>query len=137
MVIAISKLVSREFQHVQTELLQASEACHKEGAILGVVLENAYLTQELKIIACRSAERAEVDFVVTSTGFAPSGYTLEDVKLMRKHLPAEIGVKAAGGLTKLDQVLEVYEAGGSRFGSTSAAAILDEWKARLQAAPVT
>jgi deoxyribose-phosphate aldolase len=137
MVIAISKLVSREFQHVQTELLQMAELCHQEGAVLKVILENAYLTDELKIIACRCCERAEVDFVKTSTGFAPSGYTLEDVKLMRKHLPAEIGVKAAGGLTKLDQVLEVYEAGGSRFGSTSAAAILDEWKARLQAAPVT
>ena len=73
MVIAISKLLSREFQHVQTELSQMSEACHKEGAILKVILETAYLTDELKIIACRCCERAEVDFVKTSTGFAPTG----------------------------------------------------------------
>ena len=52
-----------------------SEACHKERAILKVILETAYLTDELKIIACRCCERAEVDFVKTSTGFAPSGYT--------------------------------------------------------------
>jgi deoxyribose-phosphate aldolase len=134
MVIAIPQLISREFQHVQTELLQMSEACHREGAILKVILENAYLTDELKIIGCRCCERAEVDFVKTSTGFAPSGYTVEDVKLMRKHLPAGIGVKAAGGLRTVDQVLEVYEAGCSRIGATSTAAILDEWKGRLTSA---
>ena len=135
MVIAISKLLSREFQHVQMELLQMSELCHKEGALLKVILENAYLTDELKIIACRCCERAEVDFVKTSTGFAPSGYTLPDIALMRKHLPEEIGVKAAGGIRTVDQALEVYEAGCTRIGTTSTAAILDEWKARLAPAP--
>ncbi|MCU1238473.1 MAG: deoxyribose-phosphate aldolase, partial [Candidatus Solibacter sp.] len=131
MVIAISKMVSREFQHVQMELLQMSELCHKEGALLKVILENAYLTDELKIIACRCCERAEVDFVKTSTGFAATGYTLPDIQLMRKHLPEEIGVKAAGGLRTVDQVLEVYAAGCTRVGTTSTAAILDEWKARI------
>ena len=131
LVAAISKLRSREFQHVQTELLQAAEACHREGAILGVILENAYLSDELKIIACRCCERAEVDVVETSTGFAPSGYTLEDVRLMRKHLPEPVGVKAAGGIETVDQVLEVREAGCSRIGTVSTAAILEEWKTRL------
>jgi len=134
MVIAIPNLLSREFQHVQMELLQMSELCHKEGALLKVILENAYLSDELKIIACRCCERAEVDFVKTSTGFAPSGYTLADVKLMRKYLPEEIGVKAAGGLRTVDLVLEAYEAGCTRIGATSTAALLDEWKARLAAA---
>jgi deoxyribose-phosphate aldolase len=136
MVIAISKLLSREFQHVQMELLQMSELCHKEGAILKVILENAYLTDELKIIACRCCERAEVDFVATSTGFAPTGYTLEDVKLMRKHLPEETAVKAEGGIGTVDEVLALYEAGATRIGTSSTAAILHEWKARL-AAPKT
>jgi deoxyribose-phosphate aldolase len=135
MVIAISKLVSREFQHVQMELLQMSELCHKEGALLKVILENAYLTDELKIIACRCCERAEVDFVKTSTGFAPTGYTVEDVKLMRKYLPEEIGVKAAGGLRTVDQVLEVYQLGCTRIGTTATADLLDAWKQRL--APAT
>ena len=133
MVISISKLVSREFEYVQMELLQMSELCHKEGAILKVILENAYLTDELKIIACRCCERAEVDFVKTSTGFAPSGYTVEDIKLLRKYLPEEIGVKAAGGLRTVDQVLEVYDLGCTRIGSTRTAAFLEEWKARLAA----
>jgi deoxyribose-phosphate aldolase len=135
MVIGISSLLSREFRHVQTELAQMAEACHKEGAILKVILETAYLTDELKIIACRCCERAEVDFVKTSTGFAPAGYTMEDIRLLRKYLPEEIGVKAAGGIRTVDQVLELQQAGCSRIGTTSTAAILDEWKARLAAAP--
>jgi deoxyribose-phosphate aldolase len=137
MVIAISKMLSREFQHVQMELLQMSELCHKEGAILKVILENAYLTDELKIIACRCCERAEVDFVKTSTGFAPTGYTIPDIQLMRRYLPEEIGVKAAGGIRTVDQVLEVYGAGCTRIGTTGTAAILDEWKARLAPPPAT
>jgi deoxyribose-phosphate aldolase len=131
MVIAVSKLLSREFQHVQLELLQMSELCHKEGALLKVILENAYLTDEHKIIACRCCERAEVDFVKTSTGFAPTGYTVEDIKLMRKHLPEEIGIKAASGLRTVDQILEVYNLGCTRIGTTSTATILDDWKSRL------
>ncbi len=116
---------------MQTELLQMSELCHKEGALLKVILENAYLTDELKIIACRCCERAEVDFVETSTGFAPTGYTLADVKLMRKHVPEEIGVKAEGGIRTVDQALALYEAGVARVGTGSTAEILEEWKARL------
>jgi deoxyribose-phosphate aldolase len=135
MTVAISALVSREFQHVQTELVQMAEICRQEGAVLKVILENAYLTDELKIVACRCCARAGVDFVKTSTGFAPSGYSIEDVQLMRKHLPEEIGVKAAGGLRTLDQVLEVHAAGAARIGTASAAAILDAWKARLAEAP--
>jgi deoxyribose-phosphate aldolase len=137
MVIAISKLISREFRHVQTELDQASEACRKEGAVLKIILENSLLTEELKIIACRCCERAEVNFVLTSTGFGPGGYTAEDLKLMRKYLPEEIGIKAAGGIRTVDQVLEIRELGGTRIGTTAAAAILDEWKARLAATAAT
>jgi deoxyribose-phosphate aldolase len=133
MVIAISRLLSREFQYVQTELVQMAELCHKEGAILKVIFENAYLTDELKIVACRSSERAGADFVRTSTGFAPSGYTIADIGLMRQHVPESMGVKAASGLRALDQVLEVYEAGCSCVGTTATAAILDEWKARCAA----
>ncbi len=136
MVIGISQLLSREFQHVQTELQQMAESCHKEGAILKVILETAYLTDELKIIACRCCERAEVDFVKTSTGFAPAGYTLRDVELLRKYLPEEIGVKAAGGIRSVEQVLELHAAGCSRIGTTSTAVILEQWKSRLNAARV-
>jgi len=135
MVIAISKLISREFQHVQMELLQMSETCHKESALLKVIVETGYLTEEQIIIACRCCERAEVDFVKTSTAFGPRGYSVDDIKLLRKHLPPEIGVKAAGGLKTVDQILEVVELGATRIGTTSTAKILDEWKARIAPPP--
>ncbi|MBZ5592265.1 MAG: deoxyribose-phosphate aldolase [Acidobacteriia bacterium] len=131
MVLNIAKLLSRQFQYVETELLQAAEECHKQGALLKVIFENAYLTDELKIIACRICGRAEVDFVKTSTAFAASGYTVEDLKLMRAHTPQHIGVKAAGGVRTLEKALEVYALGCSRFGATATAGILDAWKARL------
>ncbi len=132
-VIAISRLLSREFQYVQAELDQLAETCHKEGAILKVIFENAYLTDEMKIIACRCCARAGVDFVKTSTGFAPTGCTIEDLKLMRKHTPPEIQVKAAHGVRTLDAALEVHAVGVTRIGMTATVAVLEDWKARLAA----
>jgi deoxyribose-phosphate aldolase len=132
-VIAISRLLSREFQYVQTELQQMADACHKEGAILKAIFETAYLTDELKIIACRMAERTGVDIIAASTGFAPSGGTIEDLLLLRRHAPGTIGVKAEGAST-LDQVLEARQAGATRIGVTQTAAILKDWKARLAGA---
>lgn len=125
------KLVSREFPYVQTELLQASEACHKEGATLTVVLDGAHLTAEMKIVACRCAERAEVD------AMAISGYTAEDIGLLRKHLPEETGKAAWGQVEVLDRALELYAAGWTRFVTSAAAAVLDEWKTRLVATAET
>jgi deoxyribose-phosphate aldolase len=132
MVIGIPSLLSREFQHVQTELTQMSDACHREGALLKVILETAYLADDLKIIACGCCERAEVDFVSTSTGFGPSGYTLKDLTLLRSHLPEEISIKAEGEISTVDQITELYQAGCSRAGTRFTTAILDEWKARPQ-----
>ena len=135
MVINYGKLRSRQFQYVESELLQMADLCHQNGAILKVIFENAWLTDELKIVTCRLCERAGVDFAKTSTGFAPSGYTLHDVRLMRANLPDHIGIKAAGGVRSVDKVLEVYQAGCARIGATQTAAILEEWKARLAAPP--
>jgi len=125
------KLVSREFPYVQTEFLQASEACHKEGAALTVVLESEYLTGEMKIVACRCAERAEADRV------AVSGYSMEDLALLRKHLPEEIGIEVWGNIESLERVLELHAAGWTRFATSTAAAVLEEWKGRLAGTKVT
>ncbi len=130
-VATVSRLLSREFQHVQTELNQIAEACHNERATLTVILENGWLTGELKIIALRCAERAAADAVSTSTGFAPTGYTVADLALMRKYLPEETGVEASGGVSTLAHALEAYEAGCSRIATTCTASILDDWKSRL------
>jgi deoxyribose-phosphate aldolase len=132
MVVNVARLLSRQFQYVETELLQMADACHQEGAIVKVIFENAYLTDELKIVACRICARAGVDFAKTSTGFAPSGCTMEDLRLMRRHLPERIGIKAAGGVRTLEALLEARAAGATRAGATATAAILDAWKAELE-----
>jgi len=133
MVLNISKLLSRQFQFVETELAQMAQACHERGAILKVIFENAYLTDELKVIACRISERAGADFVKTSTGFAPTGATLEDLRLMRANVGPQVQVKAAGGVRTLDSAIKVYEVGCSRFGATATITILEDWKKRLAA----
>jgi deoxyribose-phosphate aldolase len=129
-VIGISRLLSREFQHVQTELLQMAESCHKEGAALTVILECGWLTDELKIIACACCERAEADFVALATGFGPAAAVV-DLKLLRAHLPEEVGLKAAAAT--LEETLDLRAAGCARIATTEAGVILDEWKSRLAA----
>ncbi len=134
MVLNIGKLRSRCFQYVETELRQIADACHESGVLLKVIFENAYLTDELKIIACKIATRAGVDFVKTSTGFAPSGATLEDLRLMRRYSGPNVRLKAAGGVRSLEMALAVYQAGCDRFGATATVQILEDWKARLREA---
>ncbi|MBK5294557.1 MAG: deoxyribose-phosphate aldolase [Acidobacteriia bacterium] len=131
MVINIGKLISRQFPYVETELVQMANACRSEGVLLKVIFENAYLTEDLKIIACKIAKRAEVDFVKTSTGFAPSGCTLEDVRLMYGKCNPRVKVKAAAGVRSLETALAAYQAGADRFGCTATAVILEAWKAQL------
>jgi deoxyribose-phosphate aldolase len=131
MVLNIGRLVSRQFEYVSTELEQAAAACHEGGALLKVILENAYLTDELKIVACRIATTAGADFVKTSTGYAPSGATIEDLKLMRAHSGPNVRIKAAGGVRTLEGALEVYKVGCTRIGATATVAILEAWKRQL------
>lgn len=124
-VIGVPRLLSREFQHVQSELLQLAESCHRESARLTVILEAGYLTEELKVIACACCERAEVDTVCPSA----AGYNLSDLQLLRRHLPEETALQAAG-IETLDQLLEFQSLGIARISTTVPAAILDEWTAR-------
>jgi deoxyribose-phosphate aldolase len=94
-----------------------------------VILENAYLTDEQKVAGCRLAERAGAHFVKTSTGFAPGGATLADIRLMRAAVSPHILVKAAGGVRTLDTLLTLHEAGATRFGATATESILDAFAA--------
>ena len=76
-----------------------------QGRAVKVILENAYLTDEQKILGCHLAEEAGAAFVKTSTGYAPEGATLEDIVLMRAAVSPRVGVKAAGGVRTLDALL--------------------------------
>ena len=130
MVLNIGRLRSGELAYVEGEVRALAEAAHAAGALLKVILENAYLTNDQKVSACRLCERAGADFVKTSTGFAPSGSTIEDLKLMRASCSPRVRVKAAGGVRTLDDALAVRAAGAARFGATQTVAILDEARRR-------
>jgi deoxyribose-phosphate aldolase len=130
MVIRIGALKSGRDPDVQADIAAIVDVAHAAGAIVKVIFENAYLTDDEKIRACRLSEAAGADFVKTSTGFAPSGATHDDLRLMRANTSPHIGVKAAGGVRTLDALLEVMALGVTRIGATQTKAIIDDFRAR-------
>jgi deoxyribose-phosphate aldolase len=132
MVMNIGLMLSGEHQAVQDDIAAVVGAA-AGNAMVKVILENAYLTDEQKVAACRLAEAAGADYVKTSTGFAPSGATIEDLRLMRATVSPRVKVKAAHGVRTLDALLAVIEAGADRCGATATAIILDDYRARVGA----
>jgi len=131
-VINISKARSGDWVYVREEIRLLSELAHSRGAKIKVIFENAYHSDAAKIRLCEMCGQIGVDWVKTSTGYAPSGATMEDLKLMRKHSPPQVQVKAAGGIRDLDTLLAVRAIGVSRVGATRTAQMLDECRRRLQ-----
>ena len=127
-VINIGALRSGRFDDVFNEI--AAIAMIAQGkAMVKIILENAYLTKTEIVKACQLAEKAGADMVKTSTGFAPTGATVEDIKLMRASVSEKVQVKAAHGIRSLETILQMIDAGATRIGATSTASILEEFKA--------
>ena len=135
-VINISKARSADWKYIQDELLALPEITHDGGAKIKIIFENAYLDDAAKIRLCEICGEIGVDWVKTSTGYAPTGATLPDLELMRKHSPASVQVKAAGGVRDLDTLLAVRAIGVSRAGATRTQAILEDCRARLGLEPM-
>ena len=136
MVIQVGALKSGRDADVQADIAAVVDVAHAAGAIVKVIFENAYLTDDEKIRACRLTEAAGADFVKTSTGFAASGATHDDLRLMRANTSPHVQVKAAGGVRTLDGLLEVMALGVTRIGATQTKAIIDDFRARKAGAPV-
>jgi deoxyribose-phosphate aldolase len=130
-VINIGKARSGEWDYVRSEIKLLTKATHDGGAKIKVIFENAYLDDATKIQLCEICGEIGVDWVKTSTGFASTGATVADVKLMRQHSPAQVQVKAAGGVRTLDALLEFRAAGATRVGSSSTTQILEDCIKRL------
>jgi len=128
MVMNIGQMRSGKTDFVREDIKAVCDAAHARGARVKVILENAYLTDDEKVSACRLAEAAGADWVKTSTGFAPSGATLDDLRLMRRTVSEKVQVKAAGGVRTLPALLDVIDAGVTRCGATATATILDDFK---------
>ncbi len=129
MVLNYGLLRSGEFESVGEDIRAVVEAANGE-ALVKVIFENAYLDDELIVRACELTEAAGADYVKTSTGYAPTGATLEDLRLMRSTVSPAVKVKAAHGVRTLDALLAVREAGAERCGATATAAMLDDYRER-------
>jgi deoxyribose-phosphate aldolase len=130
MVIDIGALKSGRDEDVRADIAAVVAVGHDAGAIVKVILENAYLSDDEKVRGSWLTEAAGADFVKTSTGFAPGGATHEDLALMRRTVSPRVQVKAAGGVRTLDALIAVMNLGVTRVGATATKAIIDDFRAR-------
>lgn len=136
MVVNISAVLSGRWDYVSADIAAVVKATHDAGQKVKVIFENAYLNDEQKIRLCEICAEHNADWVKTSTGYAPSGVTHDDLRLMRKHSPPHIQVKAAGGVRDLDALLAVRALGVSRCGATRTASMMDDARKRLGLDPI-
>lgn len=123
MVIDIGALKSKDHAKVERDIRAVVDACGPH-VVSKVILEMTLLTREEKIAGCSLSKAAGADFVKTSTGFAGGGATLEDVKLMRQVVGADMGIKAAGGIRNQDDARKLIEAGATRLGTSASIKIV-------------
>jgi deoxyribose-phosphate aldolase len=125
MVVNISRVLSGEYEIVAQEIAQITAITHDHGQKVKVIFENAYLKDEHKIRLCLICGEIGVDWVKTSTGYAPGGATDDDLRLMRAHSPAHVQVKAAGGIRDFGSMMRVREIGVTRVGASRTADMLN------------
>lgn len=116
MVINIGYLKEKRYEEVEEEIRQVHEACG--GKILKVIIETCLLTKEEKIKMCEIVTRAGAEYIKTSTGFSLAGATFADVELMKAHVGKEVKVKAAGGISSLEDAERFMSLGADRLGTS-------------------
>jgi len=131
MVVNISQVLSENWDYVRADIQAVVEVTHAARQKVKVIFENSYLEDKHKIRLCEICGELNADWVKTATGYGAGGATDEDLILMRKHAPANVQVKAAGGVRSLDRLLEVRALGITRVGASRTITILDECKQRL------
>lgn len=125
MVMNVSALKA-EMPWVKIEIARCAQLAHEHERILKVIVETAYLNEEELALACRWCADAGVDFVKTSTGFAPEGAKVADIRKMRELLPSNVGIKASGGIRTLSSALELIQAGADRLGTSAGVTLVQE-----------
>ena len=123
-VINITQLKAGNLDYIAKEMNAIVTPCREKGILSKVIFENCYLTREEKLLSCKIACEAGVDFVKTSTGFGTGGATLEDVQLMRAAIGPEMGLKAAGGIRTCADALAMLRAGATRLGTSAGVEIV-------------
>jgi len=125
-VINIAALKSGDEKAIEQEMEFLTSKARTIGVRTKFIIETAYLTDDEKVRVCKVANRVKPDFMKTSTGYGPSGATVEDVRMMRSSLLPEIQIKAAGGIRSYAEALQLLQAGASRLGTSSGIKIVEE-----------
>jgi deoxyribose-phosphate aldolase len=131
MVMNICALLSGNYRLAQDDAAAVVRLAREAGVLVKIIIETCYLDDAQKVTAAKISEQAGAAFVKTSTNCGPGGATTEDVRLLRAALGPNVGVKAAGYITTADQVLDLYAAGATRFGTGYTENILEQLRARL------
>ncbi|MBQ8797004.1 MAG: deoxyribose-phosphate aldolase [Oscillospiraceae bacterium] len=116
MVVNLGWVKEGNFDAVTEEIRQIKAHCC--GKILKVIIETCLLTEEEKIAMCKCVTEAGADYIKTSTGFSAAGATFEDVKLFKQHIGKNVKIKAAGGISSLDDAEKFIELGADRLGTS-------------------
>ncbi len=116
MVINIGALKEGKFDYIESEIKNIKSVC--KNKILKVIIETCVLTESEKIVMCNIVTSAGADFIKTSTGFSKSGAKIEDIVLFKKHIGPKVKIKAAGGISSLDDAENFIKAGASRLGTS-------------------
>lgn len=127
MVINVTALKDKKYDYVESEIKEIFDVVKESNKILKVIIENAYLTDEEKEKVCEICKKIKVDYVKTSTGFAPTGATAKDVALMKKVVCDDCKIKAAGGIKNKTDIDALYAEGATRFGLSRTEDILNEF----------
>ena len=122
MVVNISDVKNGLYDKVEEEIRQIKEAC--DGKILKVIIETCYLDEKEKIAMCHAVTNAEADYIKTSTGFGTDGATIEDIKLFKKNIGPQVKIKAAGGISTLEEIEAYLAEGCDRIGTSRAVGLL-------------
>jgi len=113
-----------EMNWPKIELARLAQVCHDHEKFLKVIIETAYLTDQEIVQACKICAEAGVDYVKTSTGFAPEGANEHHIRLMRANLPSSVGIKASGGIKTYEKAAKLIAAGADRIGTSSGVEIV-------------
>ena len=116
MVINIGWLKDKKYDLIEEEIRTLKAACGEK--ILKVIIETCLLTDEEKIKMCEIVTKAGADYIKTSTGFSKGGATFEDIKLFAEHIGPDVKMKAAGGISSLDDAEKFLELGADRLGTS-------------------
>ena len=122
MVVNISDVKNGLYDKVEEEIRKIKEAC--DGKILKVIIETCYLDEKEKIAMCHAVTNAEADYIKTSTGFGTDGATIEDIKLFKKNIGPQVKIKAAGGISTLEEIEAYLAEGCDRIGTSRAVGLL-------------